>query len=382
MIYDALIIGGGMSGMSAALKLKENGLSCVLVTKTLGGRVDFSPKYDCNFRAVFFMENYRHARKLLDDRGIMTVKPGALMLHTSVNEYFKGSSLKMLLSLPQLNRFKKFMLGTFMPEYQAYKDDCEVMSVAHAFGRHPRIARYYHMKASEVIEELGVQKICDNFISKFAYACTGSRIKELSGLDFLNVAQGAVAPIHDFAFHPEQIEQRLDGAVVYDEVRELTRDADAGWVATCTSGASYTARHVIVATPGLTTQKLCGLEEIRQPTELCTYHVAGTPKPKYATCDANYFGDAFDIIAINRMPSGRFNVYTRTELDLSPYFSNFKVLDARIWPEALFTYGDTVCPQNLGDGRIVAGDLNGLGLEPACIAGIYAANVVLGLAKD
>lgn len=381
MQCETLVLGGGMSGMSAALTLKEAGRDVALITKTLGGRVEFSKELDCNFGAVFFMENYKHAKGLVEDLGVMAPDLGSLMLHSSEQKRFKGNSLTMILSVMQLNKFKKFMVGTFMPEYQRFKDDCEVMPVAKAFEAHPSIGRYYHMKADEVIAELGVQKICDNFVSKFAYACTGSKIKQLNGLDFLNVAQGAVTPIHDFAFYPEKIEQRLGGNVLYDPARELRHTEEGAWEVLCESGAVHTARNVIVATPGLTTQKLCGLEQIRQPTTLCTYHVKGTLAPTYASCEAHYFGDSFDIIAINRVRDGGYNVYTRTEISLDPYFTSHEVLDYRVWPEALFVYGDVVAPQDLGDGRIIAGDMNGLGLEPACVSGIYAANRVLGKAQ-
>ncbi len=39
-------------------------------------------------------------------------------------------------------------------------------------------------------------------------------------------------------------------------------------------------------------------------------------------------------------------------------------------------------PQNLAPGPIVAGDVNGLGMEPAAISGIYAANKILGKTVD
>lgn len=381
MDFETIVVGGGMSGMSAALKLKEAGRDVAIVTKTLGGRVEFSEKYDCNWGAVFFMENYKNATKIVDDLGVMTAELGSLMLHTSEQKYFKGNSLTMILSVPQLNKFKKFMLNDFMPDYQAYKDDCEVMPVPKAFARHPKVERYYRMKASEVIAELGIQKVCDNFVSKFAYACTGSKINELNALDFLNVAQGAVTPIHDFKFTPAKIEERLDGKVVYDPATSLWKNEDGTWRVVCESGREFTAKNVIIAAPGFTTQKLVDLKTIRQPTMLCTYHVKGTLAPKYASCNAHYFGDTFDIIAINKTRDGNYNIYTRCEMKLDKYFTSHEVLDYRVYPEALFVYGDVVAPQDLGDGRIIAGDMNGLGLEPACVSGIYAANRVLGVAE-
>lgn len=161
--------------MSCARKLKDNGRDVLLITDELGGRVCYDPELHNNFGAVFCMENYDNAFKIVDKDGHLDVALGSLMLHSTPTRKFKGTSLTMVSSVPQLLKFRSFMNKDFMPEYDRYKKDCETMPAAKALDAHPEIKRLYHMKASTLIEELGIQKIADNFISKFAYACTGPR---------------------------------------------------------------------------------------------------------------------------------------------------------------------------------------------------------------
>lgn len=379
MDAETIVVGGGIAGMSCALRLKEHGRDVLIITDELGGRVCYRADLDSNFGAVFYMDNYVHSKKLLTSKGPLNVKLGDLMLHTSPEKAFKGMSLTMALSLLQMLAFMKFMKKTFIPEYSAYKKDCETMQVKDAMKRHPMMERYFHMKASEVIAELGVEKICDNFISKFAYACTGSRIEELGGLDFLNVAQGVVIPLYDFSFDAGSFAKKIDDRVVIDTIVRVEK-ADGGWKVVGADGREYACANLVIATTGLVTQKLLGIPEVRQPTTLVSYLVKGTPNADIARAGAHYYSDRFDIIACAGRGDGTFNVFSRTEIDLGEYFDDYEVLYYRVWPEALFTYGEQIQPQDWDENLWIAGDINGLGLEPAAISGIYAANRILGIA--
>ena len=379
MHFETVVVGGGIAGMSCARKLKEAGRDVAIVTDELGGRVCYDRELDSNFGAVFFMENYEHTRKIVTDKGVMDVKLGDLMLHSSKTKVFKGNSMTMMKSMPQMLKFQNFMKHEFIPEYGQYKKECETTPVVEAMPKHPTIERYYRMKASELIAELGVEKICDNFISKFAYACTGSRVDELNALDFLNVAQGVIIPIYDFSFDADAFARSLDGNVFIETVTAVEK-TDGGWKACCASGESFTCDNLVVATTGLVTQKLLGIAEIRQPTRLISYLVKGTARPDIAKAGAHYYSDEFDIIAINARSDGNFNVYSRAEVELGEYFEDgYTVLKYRDWPEALFTYGDIIQPQDHDEHLWIAGDINGLGLEPAAISGVYAANRILGV---
>lgn len=381
MRYETLVVGGGIAGMSCALKLKEAGRDVAILTEELGGRVCYRSDVDSNFGAVFFMDNYVNAKKIIKEKAPLNVKLGDLMLHTSSAKKFKGASLTMVASLPQMLKFMSFMKKDFMPEYAAYKKDCETIQVKDAMERHPKIKRYYFMRASDLIEQLGIGKICDNFVNKFAYACTGSKINELCALDFLNVAQGVVVPLLDFTFDADEFTGKLGGKVVIDSATAVEKLPEGGWRVTCANGEPIECTYLVVATTALTTQKLLDIPEVRQPTTLVSYLVKGNPKHALDGANAHYFSDQFDIIAVAGRGDGSFNVFSRKEIDLSEWFDAPEVLYYRAWPEALFTYGDIIQPQDFDENLWIAGDVNGLGLEPAAISGIYAANRILAAAR-
>lgn len=122
------------------------------------------------------------------------------------------------------------------------------MPAAKALDAHPEIKRLYHMKASTLIEELGIQKIADNFISKFAYACTGPRASTNSmPLDFLNVAQGVVVKLFNFTFDADKFIASLDGKVEIATVTSVEK-IEGGWKVTTSDGRERTCENLVVAT--------------------------------------------------------------------------------------------------------------------------------------
>jgi hypothetical protein len=73
---------------------------------------------------------------------------------------------------------------------------------------------------------------------------------------------------------------------------------------------------------------------------------------------------------------------TTISLSVFHILSNGLQIGVKYWPRALFTNPNIVTDQNPAPGLIIAGDQNGLGMEPAAISGVYAANKVMGKTVD
>ena len=111
--------------------------------------------------------------------------------------------------------------------------------------------------------------------------------------------------------------------------------------------------------------------------------VKGKIKEKYAHHDIHCFSDTIPIIFIaNRKNNSEYEVFSNAQLDLDKYFDSYQVLHREDWAEALYTHPAIVLDQDMGNNLYMAGDHNGLGMEPAAISGIYAANKILGRAKS
>lgn len=72
--------------------------------------------------------------------------------------------------------------------------------------------------------------------------------------------------------------------------------------------------------------------------------------------------------------NGDYEIFTEVDFEegnkFDQYFESREVLGKKYWEYALYTTVHEALPQNLAPGLIMAGDVNGLGMEPAAISDI------------
>ena len=297
----------------------------------------------------------------------------------------------------------KWMREEFIPAYTEFKDNCTVMEVQAALEKDPMIKQFYTESAEHMIERMGFGPICHDLISMFAHACTGTKIKDLTALDYLNTVQPLTMQIPPmkllfclkrFDFDSEGVKERLaqgSGEVLIDEVAAVSREGE-GWKLTTKGGKGFTCENVVMASPAHITKELLapvpGLPEldIRKASQLTGYLVHGKIKPAYSRHTVHLFDDTIPIIYIAKRFDGDYEIFTEVDFEdmrrFDLYFDEWEVVGKKYWEYALYTAAHEALPQNLAPGLIMAGDINGLGMEPACISGIYAANKILGKTQD
>lgn len=374
MKRKAIVVGGGSAGIACALHLQGAGVDYVMITDQLGGRIRYFEKERVNLGAYFVMKNYRHARKLVIEG--QRINPLKVMFHNSDTEYYPTLSLKALLDLPDFIRFA-LAIRAFYKHYEGFKKNCLIMSHQEALQKDAYLTNLFNLPAAEFINQHRFKKAADDFISKFSFACTGVTPDKITAFDFLNVCLGMVIPIYKFKFDRAEMENRLEGRLRYDTVTSIGREDDRYVVGTA-SGQTLQAESVVVATPAAVTQQLLGLDTIRQACKLYAYHVEAELKEKYRQQKLNLFPPDSDIVLTALEDDGTYIIYTRDQqARLNKVGSIKRVINMVAWEKAMYVYGDAYWPQQYKDKLYIAGDHNGLGLEPAAISGIYAANRIM-----
>lgn len=425
---ETVIAGAGCAGMNCALELQKEGREYLLVSPNIGGRVANDEGVHMNYGAVFYFGTYKHmlASGLL--KGTVDVLPKLSMgqCHHDDGEAYQPISATTLKDLPSILSYMKWMRGEFIPRYTKFKDDCCIMEVAEALKKDALIEELYTESAEHFIKRMGFEPICRDLISMFAHACTGTRIKDLTALDYLNTVQPLTMQIPPlkllfdlkrFDFDSVATKERLSkgaGDVLIGEIAEVSRlddgtwkvkasaatgeetegriDAvkESGWVAregelieiTCDNLVMATSAHITASLLG----GLSGLPEldIRKASQLTGYLLRGKIRAEYAAHTLHIFDDTIPIIYIARRLDGDYEIFTEVDFEkdrkFDEYFAEWEVLGKKFWPYALYTAAHEALPQNLAPGLIMAGDVNGLGMEPAAISGIYAANKIMGKA--
>ncbi|MCK9284087.1 MAG: FAD-dependent oxidoreductase [Rhodocyclaceae bacterium] len=371
-----LILGGGMAGMFCAMRLKEAGLPFLLVTERLGGRVMYKAEFKMNFGAVFYFDNYHHVKQIITPGPRVIKSFGQLLFHRSDTDSYSALSLRVLKHGWKLFRFLRFM-KTFETHYEAYKKNCETMQVKEALKADPFMERLFFMTAQQFLDDLGVTEACRESVSLFAYACTGARVDTLTAFDYCYLAQGLLMPINNFEFSESAMQQRL-GSVEFDSATKVDK-TDGGYSVTTAKGRVFHARNLVIATTADAAQKLIDLPRIRSASRLSSYLVKGTLKAKYRGKDIHLFSDTSPVIYLARRDGSRdeYELYSAVGIDLADYFDDYSVRWQQDWAQAIYTHPALVLDQDLGDNLYMAGDHNGMGMEPAAISGIYAANRII-----
>jgi glycine/D-amino acid oxidase-like deaminating enzyme len=374
MIYEAVIVGAGSAGLSCAHTLQRAGADYVVVSEDLGGRLAYDPAQRVNFGAYFVMANYHHARRLVTRR--TRIDPFSCRFHDGRGGSFPSVSGHTARRAPGFAAFGVIM-ANFIRHYESFKKNCEYMSQREAMELDPYIGKLFAQPAAQFIADHHLGRVSADYISKFSYACTGVDLESINALNFCNVSQGLVLPIHRFSF--DAVAERahlgthlVDGTVTrHDQVGALhkVRLAD---------GQTIQARNVVFATPPAVTATFLELGKIRDTCQLYVDHVRGRLRPGLTGEQMNLFPFTSPVIFTAVQDDGTYLVYTRVkEFDLGELFVEHELIGRREWDKAMYVSGDAYVEQQYGDSTYVAGDHNGLGLEPPAISGVYAARQIL-----
>lgn len=374
MIHDAVVVGAGSAGLSCAHTLQEAGADFVVVSDTLGGRLAYDPGSKVNFGAYFVMSNYHHARQLV--RRETRINPLSCRFHDGRGGSFPTLSAHTLRRSPGFVAFAAAM-ATFIRHYARYKTNCERMSQREAMELDPYIEKLFRQPASEFIAQHHLGTVAEDYVSKFSYACTGVDLDSITALDFCNVSQGLVVPIHRFSFDAAAERARL-GAHLVEATVTAHVEQDGVHEVTCSDGQVIRARTIVFATPASVTAQFLELGEIREACRLYVDHVRGTIRPGLDGEQMNLFPFTSPVIFTAVQDDGTYLVYARErEIDLGDLFTEHTVIARREWEKAMYVSGRAYVEQQYGPTTFVAGDHNGLGLEPTAISGVYAARQVL-----
>lgn len=381
---ETVIVGGGIAGLTCALHLRNAGKPFVLVSENIGGRICYLSEYDMNFGAVFFMQGYTHAKEFLTAGKPVLSSYFDLECHLSLGRGYGVLSSEILGCVPGVLGYLKYLKSTFKPHYEAFKLACETEEVIDAMEADPYIQQLFNTNADEFLASNRFEKAARVLVSQFVYACTGSPISTLNALDYLNCSLGLIDDATRFSFNPVEVQQQLTSevsTVVSGTATSVGRGSCKRWKVELEDGSWLEADNLVLATPADVTQQLLeetqGVYAIREASELHAYKVTGNIREEYSHHGLHLFDQSIPLINIGARPDGAYEVFTCKELDMSMFFEEYEVVHQQDWPRALFTHPSIVLKQDLGEGLYRIGDHNALGLEPAAISGVFAANRIL-----
>ena len=175
--------------------------------------------------------------------------------------------------------------------------------------------------------------------------------------------------------------RRRLGNVVVGSVTAVER-VEGTWVVSTAGGDVFRARTLVMATTAHVALALLGLPKIRSASRLYAYLVKGVPREAFRERDVHLFPDTSPVIYLARRHNAadEYELFSNVPVELDTYFERHELRWMQEWPQAIYTHPGFVLDQDMGGDLYIAGDHNGMGMEPAAISGIYAANRIIGKA--
>lgn len=369
---DTIIIGAGMAGLGCGHQfLKKNKKDFLIISEDIGGRVCPSADGRVNYGAYFVLENYHHIVPYVTKRE--RFHPFLVDMHGGRKAYHLIRIFEHPLQVVRL----MFILFHFKKLYTSFKKRCETQSQRQAFESDPELMRLYLLRASDYARQEGIQNIAQKFISEGVYLCTFLPLAKVSAFDFLRFSLALIMRAHEFFFEKDLAIEGMQKNILEDSVGSIKKKKDR-WIISTKGGISFSAQHVIVATPPHISKKLLGVEKIKNGANAFVFHVKGKLRNKWSAGQFEVFNARSKTIFIRRQEDGTFIFYSR---DPKPkfeiYFEEWETIFTKQWKPAFSIDGDTLLECERDKNLYLIGDHNVIGMEDSYITGIYAANRIL-----
>ncbi len=371
-IRNTIIIGGGIAGLSCAKRLADHGKDFILITKNVGGRILTSEKGDIPYGAYFIARNYHHVKNFVAVNQRITT--ATLQFHKNHQSYSLCDK-RLATHFLQLVRLI-ILLFTFKKQYEKFKRACENKSQKEVLANNPFLLKLYHQNAKELITEYKIKDLVEDYLSEVLHGTTFLPIRKLNGFTFLQLSLPLIVPIYSFTFLKNKLIQEYRQRIVYDCAIAIMKNKE-GFVIT-SKKRKYYSKNVVVATPPHVSKMLLKLKEIKKPVNVHMFHITGTLRKSWKSCDTNLFSDTNRMLALAHQKDNTFLCYSLGSKPLfKEYFTQYSILRHRYWNPAFNLEGHELWDCKIKENIYLIGDHNICGLEDAFITGIYAANQIV-----
>src|SRR3989344_1801162 len=370
---ETIIIGGGISGLSCARKLKDNEKEFLLITENIGGRIISSSDGKINYGAYFVGSDYGYVKNFVKIGRRISIFD--IKFHNKKNSYFIFSCIKYLL---QVIKFISILIK-FRFHYNNMKKKCETMSQKEAIESDKYLFELYNKKADKFIKDNGVFDFVDKYLGEAFYALSFSKINEVYSFEFLRWMQYFIFSIYEFIFLKDRIINGFKKKIVFDSAVSIKQDKLFYNIKTL-NGKNYLAKNVVVATSPNISKNLLNLKKIKKPTNCYMYHVNGNIVDNFHDVDFELFHEGYELFNLAYQNDGSYLFYSNhPNINFYKYFKKYKILAKKYWNPAFNIRGNELLDCEIKNNLYLIGDHNIGGLEDSFITGVYAANRIINL---
>lgn len=377
---DTLIIGGGISGLSCAQKLREAGKDFIIVTKEIGGRIKASESFAANYGAAYMTTDYHHILPL--------VKKGEVMRLCDFY-FFDGKTFSNIFSLRLVKHIPRLAILLWFAwrirnHLVRYRKQAPYQSMREYLRKDPFLLKYWLMPASEFIQKYNLQEVSRYIVDPTTSATAFVGINKVNTVYMLAMIFPVISKtwIIDFTGTIEKLSANIKENILLGEVTKVQKTAK-GMYAVETSLGTITATNIVFAAPQKQLKNVYPLPERNIQQDCFVFHVSGERKKEFLNKKGVVFQDHYyDIHMLWQQRDDTDIIYTQSgNPKLNRYYHSHSIIRKIHWKPAMIIPTCCIIDQEIDDNTYIASDFNVSGLEDSYLSGLYAANRIIGIAS-
>jgi glycine/D-amino acid oxidase-like deaminating enzyme len=367
-----IIVGGGLSGLGCAKRLKERGINFKLITEDVGGRVRTSPDGTVNYGAYYITADCKNMLSYASR--LRAMRFWDFHFHAGARHYHFGLGA-MFRHAPALLRLA-FDLIKFRRRFVAMRRRAKDFSRQELIEGDPLLKKYYHQQAGEYIKEKRLENVVKEYFESVLWASFFEDPRKVPTFVLLQCLLPMIIPTYSFVLDFGKITESFKDDIILDSIVSIRRENDVIKLAS-KNGKIYECKKLVLATPMTITNQLIRPQKIKGGIEISFLHLRGQIKKTYDLSGYNFFPSSAQA-AIAREADGSYLYFYKGENRVNDYFERVdQIITAKKWEPALILLGDVYINLNPEPGIYLANDHDVASTEDAFLNGIYIAKKLL-----
>lgn len=373
---EAVIVGGGISGLACARKLCDAKATFLLVTDHLGGRMYHSDDGAMNFGATYVNEDYHRLLRYVGRQIPLRARDTVFQQENRLTTLFDWQNVRIWRPIVRA----MWRLQEFRQALKSFRKEAERVPPHELRAKHPLIDRYSRQPAEEFIAELGLEPFDVRYASLVFRSTAFASPSETTALFYL----GSMLPlitrtwVADFSRTYQQLTAGYQKRLVLDRVVGLERRGNHFEVHT-QQGTICSAKNVVIAAPYRDAAAFYPVPQPHRVTSATMLFVRGQRRPPYRRKGIVVFAPSpAGVASIWDQGHGWDQVYSLCpQPKLAEIYETYEILRTVTWKTAIVLSDAHWAPLELEPGIYLAGDYNVCGLEDSFVTGLGAANHIL-----
>ncbi len=376
-IYEAIIVGGGVSGLSCARRLHEADKDFLLITEELGGRLLSAECCGINYGAAYMTSDYANMLQFAEKKEPLRVSDFFFFNGNTFANVFTLSNIR---HIPKMIRFI-FILIRVRRHFLKYRAQAAHRSIKECFESDPVLMEYWNMPASDFIKKYGLEELDVLYGNPVTAATAFIESSRVNAFYYIGMFFPVILKtwIVDLRNTTEKLTAGYPDKIKIGRVTDV-RKGPEGFFSVESSAGVFIAKNVVFAAPQKLLHEAYDLPKPFIQQQAYVFHLYGEKKPVYKNKKAVVFRpEDNEIFMIWELAGCADIIYSKNpNPDFSKYYDDYKIVRKLFWDPGMIIPEGELIGQKLENGVYLASDYNLSLMEDCFLTGLYAANQIIG----